>query len=339
MEPWNTHVRECRRRHGVSSLRAAQEHGVHARTWRRRTRNEGWCAPYPGVRIAPWAPDGLAPAIAACLAAHPGSALSGAAARWWRGLAPEPRSTEVEILLPHGRERRVVHQVQDSDGPDGREQRRWLRRCERIRVRRCRWLAARDVETVRGLRLVTAEVDAILLARAGPAALRAYLVDARHSGLLDLVALERRLATVGPVPGRRLLRSEIDTLLGREPESIFHDRVLDELLAAGYGPEPRPVEIRTPLGRDLRPDIALQRWQVAVELDGDRFHRDREQRRRDRDRLAAYASTSWRLVVVDWHSWHEDRPGVLAAIDAAIDVQRRLGIGAEHRVPGSHGAR
>lgn len=312
---------------------------MHARTWRRRTRNEGWCAPYPGVRIAPWARDGPAPAIAACLAAHPQSALSGPAARWWRGLAPEPRSTEVEILLPHGRERRVVQSVHGTEGLDGREHRRWLRRCERIRVRRCRWLEPADVETVRGLRLVSAEVDAILLARAGPAKLRAYLVDARHAGWLDLSVLERRLATVGPVPGRQLLRSEIDTLLGREPESIFHDRVLDELLAAGYGPELRPVEIRTPLGREVWPDIALSRWQVAVELDGDRFHRDRKQRRRDRDRLAAYASTTWRPVVVDWHSWHEDRPGVLAAIDAAIEVQRRLGIGAEHRVPGSHDAR
>ena len=308
---------------------------MHARTWRRRTRVEGWAAPYPGVRIAPWAADGLAPAIAATLAAHPGSALCGQASRWWRGLGGEPRSAEVEILVPHGRERRVVRPAQEPHGLDDREQRRWLRRCERIRVRRCRWLTAADVETVSGLRLVTAEVDAILLAAAGPAVLRAYLVDARHAGWLDLAGLERRLETVGPVPGRRLLLSQVEALLDREPESPFHDRVLDELLSGGYHPEPRPVEIRTPLGRDLWPDIALPRWQVAVELDGDSYHRDRVQRRRDRDRLVAYASTSWRLVVVDWQSWHEDRPGVFAAIDAAIEVQRHLGIGAEHRAPGA----
>jgi hypothetical protein len=201
-------------------------------------------------------------------------------------------------------------------------------------VSRCRWLSATDVEVVRGLRLVAPEVEAIRLAGSSRGLLRAYLVDARHAGWLDLDAVEKRVLAVGPVPGRHVLLDELAALCGREPESVFHDEVLSELLQRGYAPERRPLRIETPLGREVVPDIALRRWQVAIELDGDRYHRDRRQRRRDRDRLAAYASTSWRPVVVDWVTWQTRRPEVLAAVDAAIASQQELGIGREHRPPG-----
>jgi hypothetical protein len=336
MESWAMHMRECRRNHGVSTLRQAVACGVHPSTWRRRTSAEGWVAPYRGVRIAPWAPDGIAPALAACVAAHPDSAVAGAAARWWRGVADEPQTSDLEVVVPHERRGRgaAASAALAHAAPAVPEQRRLLQCCARIRVRRCRWLLSTDVEVVRGLRLVSPEVEAIRLAGSSRGLLRAYLVDAGHAGWLDLDAVEERVLAVGPVPGRHVLLEELADLRGRGPESPFHDEVLTELLQRGYAPERRPVRIVTPLGQDLLPDIALRRWQVAIELDGDRYHRDRQQRRRDRDRLAAYASTSWRPVVVDWVTWQTRRPEILAAIDAAIASQQGLGIGTTHRPPG-----
>lgn len=217
--------------------------------------------------------------------------------------------------------------------PRDREDRQWRARCRRVVVRRCRWLGPEDLEVLRGLRVTRPEVTAIHLAAGPPAVLRAYLVDGRHQGWLDLAAVRARLARLGPVQGRHRLRAHLDELEHRAPESVFHDGVLDTLLALGYAPTTHPVSVPTATGRAVSPDIPLERWRVAIELDGDAFHRDRVQRRRDRDRLAAYATTDWRPVVVDWRSWHDERETLLATLDAAIEAQRRRGIGTQHPPP------
>jgi hypothetical protein len=330
MDRWKHHLRTCRRRHGVSTVAAATEDGVSPSTWRRRTDGEGWAAPYPGVRIAPWAPVGLAPALTAVVEAHgPGAAVTGTAAAWWLGVHPEPGTGDLEVVIPHGKRVRCVTDVTSEDP----EQRRWLARCRRVRVRRCRWLRPDDVETVRGLRLTNAEAVAVHLGAGRPSTLRAFLVDARHRGLLDLDRLRHRLEEVGPTRGRHVVRFHVEDLLGSGPESVFHDRVLRDLAALGYRPTSHPVRIETAGGRTVLPDVPLEAWKVAVELDGDAFHRDREQRRRDRDRLAAYVATEWRPVVVDWRSWHEDREAILTTLDAAIARQRERGIGDNVRPP------
>jgi hypothetical protein len=271
--------------------------------------------------------------LAAVVAAHgPCAAVAGHGAAWWRGIGEMPTPRELDVIIPHGQRVRPVAEPAGVTTHDV-EGRRLLARCRRVRVVRSRWLRPDDVETVRGVRVTTPEVTAIHLAGVAPTALRSFLVDARHHGLLDFSVLSTRLQQVGSVRGRHLLGGHLRELEGTHTESPFHDRVLRVLQARGYRPSPAPMEVRSRTGRRLLPDIALADWKIALELDGDAFHRDRAQRRRDRDRLAAYATTDWRPIIVDWRSWQEEHEAVLATIDAAIEHQRDRGIGAP-RSPG-----
>lgn len=342
MPPWNRHVRDCRDTAGVGTRARAAEVGVHPRTWLRRCAAEGWARPYEGIAIAPWVTDHDAAVLAAVAAAHRGAAC-GETARWWHRLGPRPR--KLAVAIPHGHARRTVRRdppppprLDASAGPAERaaraaerraaeEQRRWHVRCRLVEVRRSRWLTSDDVEHVAGVPVLSPVATAISLASTHPEDVRAYLIDARQAGKLELDSVADRLAAVGPVRGRHVLRAALEALEGRRPESAFHDEVLTAFERRGYRPTRHAIRLTTPRGRDLNPDIALEDHQVAVELEGDRYHRDRDARRRDRERASAYASTDWVVILVDHQTWMRNRPQIFADVDAAIDGQLRRGIG------------
>jgi hypothetical protein len=121
-------------------------------------------------------------------------------------------------------------------------------------------------------------------------------------------------------------------LLDRGVESVFEDEVRADLAVRGYRPSPAPVRIDTPDRRGLTVDIALP-WAVAVEPEGDLFHRTREQRRSDRRRTAQYAGTAWVPVPIDWRDWQLTPQVVRAAIDAAVLAQHATGRGATTPLP------
>lgn len=308
---------------------------------------EGWCRPYGGVAIAPWVTDHDAAALGAVAAAH-GGAATGATARWRHGLGARPRT--LEVIAPHEQAvRRVAPDPLPPAEPDGGddearrahaaarrqagEMRRWHQRCRRIRVGRSRWLRPSDVVLVDGVPTLTPAATAIALAATHPDEVRAFLVDARQAGKLTLAEVRDRLESVGSVRGRHAVVAALEALADRTPESAFHDEVLTELERHGYRPARSPLRIQTPRGRPLLPDIPLRDWMIAIELDGDRYHRDRAARRRDRDRLSGYASSQWVPLIIDHQTWTQRRREVMADLDETILAQRRRGIGVDVPLP------
>lgn len=346
MDPLRRHVRNARDTAGVATRAAAVNEGVHASTWLRYVRREGWVQPYAGIAIAAWATDQDAATLAAVCAAHDGAA-SAETARWRHGLGARPR--QLEVVIAHERAIRAVapdpvpaarmagageaQRANVAAQQRSREVRRWHQRCRKVRVRRSRWLRPQDVVRLDGVPTLTPVATAVSLAATDPDAVRAFLVDARQAGKLQLAEVWARLAEIGPVRGRHVLVAALEALEDRRPESAFHDEVLSVLEQHGYRPARAPIPLATPHGRSLLPDVPLPAWQVAIELDGDRFHADRAARRRDRERMSAYASTDWKPIIVDFQTWHEDRRRVFADIDAAIKAQRRHGIGRDVPLP------
>ena len=204
---------------------------------------------------------------------------------------------------------------------------------DKVRVKRSRWLTAHDVVDVDHVPTLTVPAALVTLAARHPDTLWGYLIDAVHRRLTTPEAVLDRLGRIGPVTGRGVLQAQCRRLADVRIESRFQDDVAAELERLGYQPSRSTVRIATPDGIGLTIDVALPAWQVAVEPEGDAFHRTREQRRNDRRRAAAAAGTDWVRVPVDWRDWHLDRPHVLAAIDAAIAAQQRRGIGRDTPVP------
>jgi hypothetical protein len=344
MDPFDRHLRAVRRTAGVSTRAVACEHGVHPTTWNRHVTSERWARPYAGIAIAPWAADEDRATLAAVAAGHDGAA-AGETARWLHGRGRRPR--QLEVIVPHARAvRQVARGASDDDEEEASddtrssaereadvEERRWLQRCRKVRVVRSRWLTPADVVRLSGVPVLTPVATALSLARSAPDEVRGFLVDARFHDQVDLGAVRTRLATVRSLRGRHLLLATLDELEGRRPESVFHDVVLTEVERRGYRPSTVPIDVPTPLGRPVRPDIALVDFQVSLELDGDRFHRDRDARRRERDRLSAYASSSWVVIIVDHRTWTQRPEQVFADLDGAIRSQLARGVGSELLLP------
>jgi very-short-patch-repair endonuclease len=61
--------------------------------------------------------------------------------------------------------------------------------------------------------------------------------------------------------------------------------------------------------RTYRLDLAYEAERVAVEMDGERWHSDREQRESDRRRDAALAAAGWLTLRFSWQRLHFDVAG------------------------------
>ena len=299
-------------RHGVADLALAGTHGITPSRFYRRTTREGWQAPAPRVRIHPDARRCVQrDVLVAAGASTQLVAASGETAAWLHGIRDRPPS-RTSVVASHGV--RVLR-----DGP--------------VDHRRARWLVASDLLEVD--KVPTLAPATMLLTCTGLPVheLWGRLIDVVHRGLADPRSILERLDGIGPVPGAGNLRRMCERLEPLLIESVFQDEVAAKLGALGYRPDRSVHRIDTADGIGLVVDVPLPLWKVAVEPEGDAFHRLREHRRRDRRRIAAFAGTDWVPVPVDWRDWHLDRGHVLAAVDAAIDSQRRRGIGIEHPCP------
>jgi hypothetical protein len=312
MGGWTEVVQDAAARHRVTSVRRAALLGVSSAAFYRRTTSDaGWSAPYPSVRVAPGPLPSVQTQVMSLIEAIGDGAAAGRTGAWVHGLVSYPPDV-IEVLAPHGSWRPT------------------RRRSQRVRL--ARWLTADDIVEVDGVTVLDLPALAVSAARWPVRDLRALVIDAMHRDLTDLQHLTDRAAAVGPVPGVGALRQLLHELADRRVESIFHDEVLDALDRSGYRPARAVTRIDTPDRRGVAIDIALP-WKVAVEPEGDRFHRSREQRRADRRRIAQYAGTDWVPVPVDWRDWMLEPDRVLAAIDAAILGQRARGIGHEVALP------
>lgn len=299
-------------RHGVGDIRLAVAHGVHPHEFYRDTKAGGWDAPLPGVRIDPDAPPSVQrDLVAVCAATRHLAGASGLAAAWLLSARSRPPRT-VTFVVAHGTD---IPQLRGTRG------------------RRARWLRPDDVGEVDGVPTLIGPAVAVSASRLAAPMLRALLIDLIFHRICTADDVLERLEDIGPVQGRGTLIAESERLVGRRVESIFQEEVVEELLALGYAPERTTIAIPTPDGIGLTVDVALLPWRVALEPEGDAFHRTRDQRRLDRRRIAAYAGTDWAVVPIDWRDWRDDRPAVLDAIDAAIARQRRFGIGRDVEPP------
>lgn len=311
MDSWNALVDRAIARRGVVLPADVRASGVPDSTWRARRDAEGWDRPYRSVAVAPWAVGDPMTALAAALAgAGPGAAASGRTAAWLLGL--DTQRVQFEVVIPARRR-----------APD----------LGRHIVVRSRWLEEADVHEVDGLACL--RVPAVVLSRHGEpvARLRGFVVDAAHRGLATPAETRDRVLRVSSLPGRARLLEMLDELEGRASESVFHDVVLTDLQQRGYPVASQPYRVDTPDGRGVLCDIAVVPFRVAIEPDGDRWHRTRTQRRNDRRRMAQYAGTTWVPVPIDWEDWHGRRDWVLASIDAAILRQRQRGLGRADQLP------
>ncbi|MTV27391.1 hypothetical protein FTX61_18515 [Nitriliruptoraceae bacterium ZYF776] len=312
MDPWPRFDHRVRTRYGVGDLALAAGSGVARARYFDRTSREGWARRRGGVRLHPEVPRSVQQdLLVACLATRTTAAAAGDAALWLRGVLTRP-PRRPHVVVAHA-----------ATPPD----------VSGVLVRRARWLRPDDVEVVGGIPTLRLPAALLSLGRVAPDLRRRRLIDALHRGDVTCEAILARVADLGPVPGRAALVAQCLDLAGRHLESTFNDEVIAELDRLGYRPDREPRVIATPDGIGLTPDAALADWMVAVEPEGDAFHRTREDRRRDRRRQAAYAGTPWVPVPVDWRDWHLERDRVLDRIDDAIRAQRSRGIGAEVPLP------
>lgn len=312
MDAWPRFERAALARHGVADVGLARRHGVARGRFFARTAREAWGRPRPGVRVHPETRDSVQRRVViVCSSTQNLAAAAGETAAWLhqiRGTPPE----HLTIVVGHSARRSPYLGVT---------------------ARRARWLGTSDVVEVDGVAVLAA--PAMLLSSLGApvAQQRRRLIDVVHRRLTTPDAVLDRLDRVGPATGKHVLRELCEDLVDRRVESIFQEEVADDLGRLGYRPERSTRRVPRADGGFVEFDVPLPVWKVAVEPDGDAFHRTREQRRRDRRRDAAIAGTDWVRVPVDWRDWHLERGVVLGAVDAAIEAQRARGIGADVTPP------
>lgn len=313
MSSWSRFIRRVAAHGGVATPGDARAVDLPVATYHRRTRAEGWNAPFPGVRVAPWAPQGPRTLVGAALAAcHDTAAAAGMTALWLEGLAQAP--PPVHLVIPHGAR---VPPVRDSS----------------IRIVRCRWLRADDVVVRDGIARLRPEVLPVSLAGHPRPVVMGAFIDLVQAGRTTPDRVLSRLVDVGPIRGRAELIAMAHELGGKRPESWFHDLVLNSLRDRGYPVHPAPRRVETPDGRGMLGDIPMPAFRVILDPQGDTYHRSISVRRADRRRVAQIAGTDHVLVPIDWRDWHLRQAWVLDTIDAAVLRQLRAGYGAVDDLP------
>jgi hypothetical protein len=311
-DPWLAFDHAVRERHGVADTALAATHGITRQRFFDRTRREGWEVARSGIRLHPHSTPSVQRQLTVVLAATAGlGAASGETAAWLHGLRNYPPDRP-SILISHG------VRAKPHDG---------------VIVRRGRWLTDGEVTEVQGVPTLTVPATLLSCATSSVDAQRARLIDVLHRRLAtpaDVLALLDRCERAR---GAATLRALVEELGPLAVESIFQDEVVRTLRALGFPAERSTRRIDTPDGVGLTVDIALLAWLVALEPEGDAFHRTREQRRKDRRRAAAYAGTDWVVIPIDWRDWFLDRQHVIDSILAAIAAQQRRGIGRDVPAP------
>ncbi|MFC4019827.1 DUF559 domain-containing protein [Micromonospora sp. GCM10011542] len=146
------------------------------------------------------------------------------------------------------------------------------------------------------------------------------IVDALlRQGLTDRDTLAEVATRNADRPGGRRARwvfELADPGAQSPPESQLRVR----LVLAGL---PRPVAqhpVRLPNGLILHPDLVWPEYRVAVEYDG-QWHADADQLHRDRRRLNLLVGAGWLVLHVTSRRLHNDFPGVLREVRAALDTR------------------
>jgi very-short-patch-repair endonuclease len=293
--------------HGIVSRRDALNCGMSPSMIRRRIVQSLFEPLYPGVyRLVAVAPTWHQTLLAACLAWGPGAVIShSASAALWvlPGFAPGC----IELIVPRGRERSHRH-----------------------RVHRPLLLPPADVTVVDAIPVTTPARTLMDVAGTCPRdRVEEALDDALRRGLVSLARLRWQLREAGCMgrPGTRALRSLVDARApGRLPKSVIETRLLRVLKRGGLAPPAIQHEIRVRGRLVARVDAAYPEQNVAIEVDGYRWHSSRRRWEHDLTRRNAMTSLGWQVVHVTYEQLLR-RPGtVVQTIAALLPLNSRSGL-------------
>ena len=237
-------------------------------------------------------------ASAAVLACGPTAALSHLAALKLWGLAPRwPRSFDVTVSAGDPR-------------PKG------------ITVHRSRTLARGDVRVQLGIPATSPARTVVDCARLLAPKTRTRTVhDALRSPALTEAQLSQMCARLPGHPGARLVSEILSDIDGAPTRSDFERLFLDFCERFGL-PQPR-TNVRV-AGHEA--DIVFVEERVIVELDGWRFHRDREAFEADRDRDADMLALADCVTVrITWKRFKYEPAREAARLDRILARRRRRG--------------
>lgn len=145
--------------------------------------------------------------------------------------------------------------------------------------------------------------------------LRRAVREAQSLGLVDVVALMRRLRGPGPRRGRAKLRRIIAT--GPAPtRSELEDVVLDLLLEGGFS----HPDVNVPLhleGRRVVPDFRWPAQKLVIEADGAAWHDNQLAREDDADRQALLEAHGERVLRITWNQAVAHGPQTLRRVRQA----------------------
>jgi hypothetical protein len=233
-------------------------------------------------------------AVLACTGTRHTAALSHRSAADLHGLRACHRRT-VEVIVPG----RSTHRHQG------------------IQVHRSINLAPDDITVIDGIAVTTvARTQLDLASVVPPRGVERALDQSEILGLFDLNALIDQLQRNPQHPGAGRLRGVLNRYgVGSEiTDSELEERFLGFCRAHAF-PTPEWHGAIDPGdgGLLLRPDAVWRDQKLAVEIDGERFHRTRGAFHADRTRDQRLVAAGWRVIRTTWHQLTK-RPEELAAV-------------------------
>ena len=273
---------------GLVTCAQAEQHGLAARTLRRRAQDDGWHRVAPRVYLAGGHPySDRARVRAAGLWAGAEGTISGPAAAWWHGML-ERAPAEVTVTVPRHL---------------------GLRGHPGVAVRR-RDLDPADVTQSRELRLTSQALTALETAITVPDG-SVFLDRAlqRHVAFDDAYrAYCRNMGARGFARVAALLTAAAD-----RADSAAERILVNLLRRAGV----TGWQLGLPFDH-WKIDIAFPAVRLAVEIDGWAWHTDVDRFRTDRRKGNALVRAGWTVLRFTWHDLTSRPDHVVAQIRAAL---------------------
>jgi hypothetical protein len=291
------------KQHGVFSLSQARAVGIDRSTLDKRVARGALARLQPSVFAFPGAPASWRRESIALVLSVPGLAAAShkTATFLWGMSSFEPERAEI-VTVRHLRIQREHPQIHESKD-----------------------LAPDDVVTVEGIP-TTGAVRTVV--DVGATASSRYVEHCLDTGLRlglfqlgDVKAFVKRVAR----PGRNgigKIRPLLDerTHWDTASESALEDR-FRRLIAASNLPPPVPqYELCTGSRFVCRADFAYPEWQILIELDGERYHMDRETFQADRIKQNQAHTLGWTVYRFTWRQVVDEPAVVLWTLRQALDV-------------------
>lgn len=303
MDPWARLMMIARGQHGAVSLEQAVEAGIAERTWRRRTTDERWHRPFPGVAIAPSGRlDFPARTMAALLAVGQPALASHWTAAHLLGIS-DLAPSDIDVLLPADR---------------------WLRPVPGIRVTRTRSYPERHRQVGRIPVTIPARTVVDLASRLRvEREFRPLLIQAVQRRGCTLAQIEALLDEMGRVAGRAMMRQVLRQLATDRCDSELEFQVRKGLRAEGLNPAPAPVPLRLRNGRTIHVDIGFPPLPVGVEVDGRAFHSSAQAVAKDHRRQNSAQAVGYQMLRITWLRMDRDWEGFVEELRWNLDAARQ----------------